>query len=380
MRTIFLLAVASAAVACTSSPAGVARVDGGPSVAPTDAAPADTDAAPDAATPSCSTNATSCLQTFTLPGTSYTLPYYATLPIDEPSPQITSVVVFNQGLDRDAANDFSTLVTAAAAANALGRTLVFTPHFEALVNADGTACTGNADAPASTDLLWTCDAWSDGLAAANDPQVTSYGALDAMLTVVLATFPGAHVTVAGFSAGGQLTQRYVAANRVDPGPSGVAFHYVVGDPSSYLYFDDRRPANAAACTPSGCPDGFPVYPDAGGCPGYDEWKYGTNDLEGAAASLTAGELEEAYLGRSVTYLLGTLDDAATTTADYADLDVTCAAEAQGPFRYQRGLAFYAYATSLLDAGHAQLFTIAGCGHSAPCVFGSDAGVAAVFGD
>jgi hypothetical protein len=65
---------------------------------------------------------------------------------------------------------------------------------------------------------------------------------------------------------------------------------------------------------------------------------------------------------------------------YADLDVTCAGEAQGPFRYQRGLAFYAYAAGLLDAGPSQLFTIAGCGHSAPCVFGPDAGVAAVFGD
>lgn len=326
------------------------------------------------------TDAPSCLHSFTLPGKSYTLPYYATLPIDQASPQVTSVVVFNQGLNRDAANDFSTLVAAAQAAAALGHTLVLTPHFEALVNTDGSACSGNADAPAPTNLLWTCDAWSDGLASTNNPQVTSYGALDAMIATVLTTFPGAHVTVSGFSAGGQLTQRYVAVNRVDPGPTGSPFHYVVGDPSSYLYFDGRRPANAQNCTPGGCPDGFPVYADAGGCPGYDDWKYGTGALVGAAASLSGAALEQAYLGRSVTYLLGMLDNAATTAADYADLDVTCAAEAQGPFRYQRGLAFYAYATALLDAGPSKLFTVPGCAHSAPCVFQSDAGIAAVFGE
>jgi len=191
------------------------------------------------------------------------------------------------------------------------------------------------------------------------------------------------VTLSGFSAGGQLTQRYAAVNRVDPGSAGApgrAFHYVIGDPSSYLYFDDRRPANASNCTTSGCPDGFPPYPDAGSCAGYNDWKYGTDALEGAAASLTAAQLEEAYLGRNITYLLGTLDNAATTVADYADLDITCAGEAQGPFRYQRGLAFYAYVQDLTDAGTSQLFTVAGCGHSPSCVFGSDAGVAAVFGE
>jgi len=372
---------ALALTACIGSSATTTHDDAGSTMA--DAAAVDASLGDGAAAPIACTAPPSCLHGFTLPGTAFTLPYYATLPIDEANPQITSVVVFNQGLDRDADNDFSTLVTAAQTANALGHTLVLTPHFEALVNADGTPCTGHTDTPASTDLLWTCDAWSDGLASTNSPQVTSYGALDAMLTVVLATFPGAHVTVSGFSAGGQLTQRYVAVNRVDPGTTngaGAAFHYVVGDPSSYLYFDARRPANASTCTSTGCPDGLPVYVDDGGCPGFDDWKYGTGALEGAAASSTPTQLEQAYVARRVTYLLGMLDDAATTAADYADLDVTCAAEAQGAFRYQRGLAFYAYATGLLDAGGSALFTVPGCAHSAPCVFQSDAGIAAVFGE
>ncbi len=87
------------------------------------------------------------------------------------------------------------------------------------------------------------------------------------------------------------------------------------------------------------------------------------------------------MSRDVTYLLGTLDDGPTTAADYSQLDVTCPAEAEGPFRYQRGLAVLRYATGAsLDAGASQLFTVPGCAHSPTCVFGSDAGVSAVFGD
>jgi hypothetical protein len=386
-------ALVSALPACSTSSAGSPSGDAGPGGTESDASIADASSA-DATTgvpsstdasasdPSACADAGTCLYRFTLPGTTFTLPYYATSPIDQANSAITRVVVFNQGLDRDAANDFETILKGAATAGALATTLLLTPHFEALQNADGTACSGNADTPAATDLLWTCDAWSDGLAATNDSAVTSYGALDAMLTSVLTTFPAlTRVTVSGFSAGGQLTQRYVAANRVDPGASGTPFRYVIGDPSSYLYFDDRRPANAANCTPSGCPDGFLTFTDAdGGCPGFNDWKYGTDALVGAAASLTPTQLEGAYIARRVTYVLGMLDNAATTAADDSQLDVTCPAEAQGPFRYQRGLAYYAYATGLLDAGGSQLFTVPGCAHSPSCVFQSDAGVAAVFGE
>ena len=322
----------------------------------------------------------------TVPGTNDTLPYYSSFPIGHANPQITDLVVFYEWLDRDVANDFSIMVAAAQAANALAYTLVVTPHFEALVNTDGMACAGATDTPVATDLIWTCDAWAGGLASVGDPQVNSFGALDALIALVLVNFDIAHVTVAGFSAGGQLTQRYVAANYADPGPNGTpVFRYVVGDPSSYVYFDTRRPANASNCTPAGCPDGFVVYsddggPDDGGCPGFNDWRYGTDDLQGVAASFTPAQLEQTYVARNVTYLLGTLDNAATTAADYSELDTTCSAELEGPFRYQRGLAFYAYATGFIDAGTSELFTVPGCAHSPSCVFGSDAGVAAVFGN
>jgi hypothetical protein len=326
------------------------------------------------------TVAADCLARFTLPGSGYQLPYYGTFSIDDGNPEITQAVVFNQGLDRDAINDFSILVTAAQMANQLSRTLILTPHFESVVDADGGPCGGHVDNPEPNDLLWTCDAWSDGLASTNDPSATSYGALDALLTAVEHNFPQLErITVSGFSAGGQLTQRYAAVNAIDRGIHGVAFRYVVGSPSSYVYFDDKRPTNAGNCTTLGCPDGFAPYPDAAQCPGYNDWKYGTDDLEGAAARLTPVQLERAYVGRNVRYLFGALDDGPTAVADFSQLDVTCPALAQGPFPLQRGLAFYSYVTSELDAGQQQAQVVPGCGHSGSCVFQSNAGISAVFG-
>jgi hypothetical protein len=322
-----------------------------------------------------------CLARFTLPGTSYQLPYYSSSPLSPGDPHIAQAVVFNEGLDRDAANDFTTMLEAAQMAGHLTDTLILTPNFEALVETDGGPCGGNPVPPAPHDLIWTCDAWSDGLASMNDPNITSYGALDALLAAVEQAFPGLEqITVSGFSAGGQFTQRYAAANKVDRGTEGVSFRYVVGSPSSYLYFDERRPVNASSCTFTGCPDGFAPYAGAEECPDYNDWKYGTGDLEGAASDFTAAELKEAYIGRNIRYLLGSLDDGPTDVADYSELDVTCPAEAEGPFRLQRGQAFFVYVTGALGAGKQRASVVPGCGHNPPCVFESAVGLSAVFGE
>jgi hypothetical protein len=300
-------------------------------------------------------------------------------PIEVANAALTDLVVFIEGLNRDASNDFTVMVGAAKSANALARTLVVTPEFQALTDTSGAACSGHADTPSATDLVWHCGTWPDGEFAVNASTVTSYGALDTLVTQILAGQPQVtKVTIAGFSAGGQFTQRYTAAGHVDHAGAGAAFRYVVGDPSSYLYFDTNRPVNASNCTPTGCPDGFAVFADAG-CPGFNDWKYGTQALKGAAAGSTPAALESAYTARPVTYLLGMLDNAATTAADSSQLDTSCAAETQGPFRYQRGLAYFAYASTVLDAGASKALTVPGCAHSPTCVFQSDAGVTAVFG-
>jgi hypothetical protein len=347
------------------------------------------DAAP---LPNVCTVPTSCISRFTIPGSAYQLPYYSTFPIGSANRQITEAVVFVEGEDHNAANYFSVLVTAAAMANRLADTLILAPHFE-VVDSDSTSmgtsatsdasasesCGGN-DQPEPGDLVWTCDAWLGDVAATDASGITSFESLDALVTAMEQTFPQLQrVVISGFSAGGQFTDRYAAVNGIDHGNHGVPVRYVIGDPSSYLYFDERRPVDPANCTTLGCPESFAPY-DSALCPGYNEWKYGTDDLAGGAASLTPVQLKQAFVARTIHYVLGTLDDGPTTVADYAQLDTSCPAEAQGPFRLQRGLAFYSYVTTLLDAGQQQAQLAPGCGHSPSCVFQSDAGISAVFGE
>jgi pimeloyl-ACP methyl ester carboxylesterase len=319
----------------------------------------------------------SCLYEVSLGDSGRQLPYYATSSLAQPTATITHAVIFNQGLDRDASNDFTVMVKAALLANQLQSTLIVTPHFEALVDTDGEPCSGHADEPAPSDALWTCDAWSDGLSASNDAQVTSYGALDTLISTVVDAFPQIKdLTVAGFSAGGQLTQRYAAANGVDHSGESPHYRYVVGSPSSYLYFDLSRPTNATTCTTTGCPDGFVAFDGTTACPTFNDWKYGTEALAGAAASFTPSQLQQAFLSRDLTYLLGSLDDGPTELADINELDQTCPAEAQGSYRLFRGLAFHAYASML--GAQQDIAVVSGCGHDGSCVFQSSAGLAATF--
>jgi hypothetical protein len=70
--------------------------------------------------------------------------------------------------------------------------------------------------------------------------------LDAIISSVSASKNGgagsglAQVVVAGFSAGAQLVQRYAWATAYGTPSSSPRVKFVVSDPSTYLYFDDRR--------------------------------------------------------------------------------------------------------------------------------------------
>ena len=73
--------------------------------------------------------------------------------------------------------------------------------------------------------------------------------------------------LAGFSAGGQLVQRYAAVGK----GSDIDLRYVVGRPSSFLYFGAARPEATT------------------GCADFNRWKYGLDgDLPPYVAAAMAG--------------------------------------------------------------------------------------------
>lgn len=211
--------------------------------------------------------------------------------------------------------------------------------------------------------------WIEGGPSANGARVTSFAAMDALVAELVRRWPGLRtVTVAGFSAGGQMVQHYIGF--ANPAPAGasssaatVALRYVVADPGTWLYFDAWRP-----------------HPPADGtCPGVNRWKYGTDDLP-ASLGRNAAQARERYAAADVHYLEGALDGSDARGTYYGILDKSCAAMAQGPYRLQRGLAYAEYERTLLAPGRRrEVVVVPGCAHDVACVFPSEAARAVLLG-
>ena len=148
--------------------------------------------------------------------------------------------------------------------------------------------------------------------------------------------------------------------------TGIHLRYVVANPSSYLYPDDERPL----------PDGTFARFEAAACPRFNQWKYGLQGTLPAyvAQPFSVVEMTRRFTRQDVIYLLGTADN--NPRAD--GLDRSCGAEAQGPDRYDRGLAFLARIRKLEPQTPHRLFAVIGADHHSNKLFSSACGIAALF--
>ncbi|WP_060929991.1 hypothetical protein [Granulicoccus phenolivorans] len=206
--------------------------------------------------------------------------------------------------------------------------------------------------PKRGELRWGAVNWAQG-DPANDTQVSSFAVLE-QLTERIA-LPR---VVAGFSGGAQFTTRYAAASAHD------AERFVVGDPSSYLYFDAYRPDVSAA--------------ELAACPSYHQWRYGTDKLTGFAAKVGANTMRERYGERTVWYLIGLKDNDPRSPS----MDQSCAAMVQGSNRVERAMRYYGYLETVYGKDVYQRHTqhrVPGATHSLQQLFDSPEGRAALHG-
>jgi len=302
------------------------------------------------ATPACA-----AIDILVLPGGLH-LEYYVSAP---PGAGPSHILVGVQGYVRDANRTFDAAAAAGRADGHATDTVIVAPIFQ--VPADDAAKCSYPGVPeaAPGDALWKCGNWSGGAKASNG-DVTSFQAMDLLLATLLQRYPSVQqITIAGFSAGGQYVQRYIGFSRP---PSGLqSLRYVVADPSVFLYFDTWRPE-----------------PGAESCPGYNKWKFGTEDLP-VYLGRDAAAARQTYAHANIAYLEGALDQGTSPAAAYALLEKKCAAALQGPYRLQRGQAYAAYDAQYLAHGAHKLTIISGCAHSVTCVFPAPAAAAALFG-
>ena len=211
---------------------------------------------------------------------------YRTYPLDTRNEAITRVLVMVHGAGRDADNYFRR-PRRRRSWRARSTTRSSSPRAS-----PPTTVGGCRDELGPNEVSWNCSTWRSGGPALNDPSVTSFDFLDAILREVARkeVFPNLRaIVVAGHSAGGQVVNRYEMTNQVHD-DLGVPVTYVVANPSSYAWPSAERPTDAAwsltANPPGYIPEVRPNAPafrslgDGRGCTTYDQWPYGLENHTG----------------------------------------------------------------------------------------------------
>lgn len=295
---------------------------------------------------------------------------YRSLPLTHPDPRVRRALIIVHGAARDAGAYFASGVAAGLIAGALENTVIIAPRF-------GSGSDGCRDTLAPGEISWTCGGDEDwrGGGMAHGLKVGTFDLVDHLIRLLARrdVFPNLRaIVVTGHSAGGQFTNRYAATTRVEK-DIRVPVHYVVANPSSYLYPDAMRLPPSAVCTQhQGCSAAFAPWPKAAECPGYNRWRYGMEQRNGYSAALSDDELRRNLATRDVTYLLGEFD-----TLPVYGFDSSCAAMAQGPTRLARGIAYWNYLRSRYDARH-KLVVVPACGHNGRCMYTADEALPVIF--
>ncbi|RRV06214.1 alpha/beta hydrolase [Pseudomonas sp. v388] len=275
-----------------------------------------------------------------------------------PKPRIERVVIMLHGRLRNAQTYLRSIERAANQSRERSKTLLIAPQF--LDERDIVA----HHLP-ETILRWHHDSWMEGGAAVGPKPISSFVVLDHILKRLSDSklFPNLkEIVIAGHSGGAQVVQRYAMIGGKEDAllhREGVKLRYVIANPSSYAWFTAERPQPVSAKT----------------CPNFDDWKYGLNKVPFYSGKEIPTQIEQAYVKRDITYLLGELD----TDRNHPALDKTCAAEAQGESRLQRGQNYFEYLEKRHPEGlNQQLVIVPGIGHSGDGIFTSPQGQAALF--
>ena len=299
-------------------------------------------------------------------GDSLGLPYYSNLSLSEVHDDTKLAVVVLHGASRNA-DDYYDRMYAVVNGVGMDSTIIIAPQF---------LRTGDLDVHnLSEDVLyWTNTTnWTAGYTSGNTSNhnrpftISSYSIMDTLLYRLAMNNPILNQMVfVGFSAGGQFVNRYVGGNDVTDRifqEFNLSMRYIVGSPSSYLYMNDERRIE-------GTVDQFAV---PSGCSGYNDYKYGLDDLNNYMSTAGSDSIRIRYSRREVIYLIGGSDDAGTTD---------CQSMAQGNHRYERSIIYFNYLQYYFSSeilGRHQHAIIPNIDHDSYNIFNSACGRKALFG-
>lgn len=270
------------------------------------------------------------------------MPYYRNLALEGQHLGIRRAVVVVHGKSRNAPDYFSYIVQAAR--EHLGETIVIAPHFKEEASAG--------------QLAWGGDGWKQGGLSTVEPPRSSFDIIDQFLSNLSDKnrFPNLRtIVVTGNSAGGQFVQRYAATNRLEPQLSALQVRYVVSNPGSYMYLNDRRWINGDFEKPDYWARHF-------GCRRWNHYRYGVRERDGYVGLVSTDEIRAQYPARDVTYLVGEKD------TENGDLDDGCQANYQGRTRVRRGKLFFDFMNTFFPGHRHKFRMVAGVDHSASRIY------------
>lgn len=261
------------------------------------------------------------------------VPYYSNYLIDETNEDVKSAVIVIHGTNRNADDYFETLTTAAAMRpGKTDSTIIIAPQF--LIEEDIDFHNLDED-----HLYWSNSGWKSGSYSRDEvsnprpARISSFAVIDTILLRLNNNCPNlSSIIITGHSAGGQFTNRYAATTpmaNIICEQFETSIKFIIANPSSYVYLDSRRKV-------AGTIDQFA--PPDNDCPGYNEWKYGLNNLYTYPANVGVNYIRENYGKRNVVYLLGENDN----NPNSSDLDISCEAMLQGIHRLERGSVYFNY--------------------------------------
>lgn len=300
------------------------------------------------------------------------IPFYANENLFTVNSAIDKAVIVIHGTNRNADDYFDNMVSATRLVPDLtANTLIIAPQFLTETDIDFHSLD-------TEHLYWTSGGWKSGSNSRdedNNPRPTripSYAVLDSLLIHLAQQFPNlASIVFTGHSAGGQVTQRMAATAPVTDilcTDFGISMRFIVANPSSYVYMDNQRKiANSTT--------DFAIPTNA--CTGYNEWKYGLDDLFTYPKSVGIPTIRSINKKNTVTYLLGENDN----NPNSSSLDTGCKAALQGEHRLERGIVYFNYLQQYygadIRATH-DLVTVPNAGHSNFDMYHSAAGIEVLF--
>ncbi len=263
----------------------------------------------------------------------YALRYASNHPIAERNKNIKQLIIYIHGARRNGLDYYEWGEAAVKAANKDDETLFISPQFTSEKDLEDHKHNEN-------HLFWANNNWRVGDESVSSKKrkmsdaFSSFSLVDSMIARVCnpKLFPKLKKNIiVGHSAGGQFVSRYVGMTPMVDILRGYQFRFIVMNPSTYLYFDDRRPIKTATNLTF-------ARPDTTGCRSFNEYPRGCEKLNPYAAKVGTETIKQQFLKRDIVFILGGSD----TNMNDPSLDKSCEGNLQGRFRLERGQFYYEY--------------------------------------